>query len=166
MKVFNCFDERNLDSSRRYCEYPNVEDLNETDYLILAHATSSELFDSIISKGLLANSVTNIKVNDNLETDSDSVYLSAGEYKFYMRRAVKEFGGQGIVIVVKVDKSLIVADENSLSYGDKINPNLSQSEKLVRSMCLLGACKHLGNIPKDNIIKIYSQDGKIIYKKD
>ena len=125
----------------------------------LAHFTTSTLLESILEKGLLPNSISGRKISDNLYTDPNCVYLSGIYDSSYLNRAIKEFGGEGIIIVVEVEKNLLEADENSISFNN-ISNRAPREEMLFYSMSFLGACTYKGIIHPNKILGVYSKEGK------
>lgn len=91
------------------------------------------------------------------------MYLSAIYDKFYCKRAIKEFGGEAIIIVVEVEKRLLEYDENVISDGLKNDSKLSANDLLFESLaCLFGACKYRGIIKPESFVEIYNMQGEKI----
>ncbi len=83
--------------------------------------------------------------------------------KSYFTRAIKEFGGKGIVVVVEVHKNSLEFDRNNISYGSKNNKELSKEDLLFESLTsLFGACKYRGSIRPENFRGIYDSQGEKI----
>jgi hypothetical protein len=159
MICFNPMDLR-LPTYSRNSSVKSFEDLKTAKNLRLAHFTSSIHINSIIENGLLPNSLSGVQIVDNLKTDPDCVYLSVNLDTSYFSRAIKKFGGKGIVVVVDVDKTNLVADENSL-YPDDLKGNFTDEELLFKSLSsMFGACKHRGIIVPKRIIEIYNSKGE------
>lgn len=84
-KVLKCFNPTDikLSSFDRRSGIKSIGDYKEASYLQLAHLTTSTHLESIKRNGLLPNSISNYKINDNLQTDSVCVYLSTTLDKYY-----------------------------------------------------------------------------------
>ncbi|MCC5465773.1 hypothetical protein [Pelosinus baikalensis] len=111
-RVLECFNPAAKDMSGTSVR--NAEEINEYDHFILGHITSTAILDSISEKGLLPPRVTNIRIKDNLDSDIECVYLLCKMDKSYVRRAIEEFGGEGLVVLSRVAKHKLFADENVL----------------------------------------------------
>lgn len=77
----------------------------------------------------------------------------------YLNRAIKEFGGEGIIIVVEVENNILEADENSISFNN-ISYRVTREEILFYSMSFFGTCKYKGIIHPNKILGVYSKEGK------
>lgn len=157
MKVFKCYDLTDLKGTRNSVN-PTLEAINNYEYFILVHMTTSLFLDEILEKGLLPNKLSNNEIKDpGLENDPEVVYLSSWNDNFYMKRAVKNYGGEGIAVVVLVKKDYLEPDSNALPLAVKAD------NKTLNSLTSWGACKHRGVIPSEQIISIYSHKGEKLY---
>lgn len=159
--IYECFDPNDLKVQsvfERRSGITSKSEFKRATHFHLAHFTSSILLESILEKGLLPNSVSGNKIADNLITNPNFVYLSGIYDSSYLRRATKEFGGEGIIIVVEVEKKHLEADENSISYNNI--STLKEEDMLYNSMNFLGACKYKGIIHPNKILGVYSKEGK------
>ncbi|URM33134.1 hypothetical protein LLY41_01175 [Cytobacillus firmus] len=161
--IYDCFDPNDLkvkSNFERKSGITSKDKFKKATHFNLAHFTSSILLESILEKGLLPNSISRKEIQDNLSTDPNCVYLSAIYDSSYLKRAIKEFGGEGIIIIVEVEKNLLEADENSISYNSDLISTLKGEELLYHSMCFLGACKYKGTLSPNKILGVYNQEGK------
>ncbi|CAM3489139.1 hypothetical protein GCM10009865_32300 [Aeromicrobium ponti] len=161
--IYECFDPKDLkvqSTFERRSGVTSKDKFKRANYFHLAHFTSSILLKSILEKGLLPNSISGRKIEDNLSTDPNSVYLSAIYDSSYLKRTIKEFGGEGIIIMVEVEKHLLEADENLISFNSNSNSPLKDEELLYNSMSFMGACKYKGIIDPNKILGVYSREGK------
>jgi hypothetical protein len=108
---------------------------------------------------LLPNSISGRKISDNLYTDPNCVYLSGIYGSSYLNRAIKEFGGEDIIIVVEVENNILEADENSISFNN-ISYRATREEILFYSMSFFGTCKYKGSKHPNKILGVYSKEGK------
>jgi hypothetical protein len=158
-----CFDPLDLkrDFFNRRSRGPNsIQEMKDAKYLVLGHFTSSVFLVEIKKRGLLPDTYQERSVRDgDLPSDPCCVYLSVRLDKFYIDRAVKYYGGEGLVVVVKVERTLLEADEQAVAPANR--KNLSHNELLYLSLCF-GQCKHKGPILPTQIIGIYKPDGNKI----
>lgn len=91
------------------------------------------------------------------------MYLGVNFDSLYGKRAVKEFGGEPVVIVVEVEKELLSHDNNALTYGDLSRKDLSKKELLHKSLsALFPQCIYEGIISPEKILAVYDFSGKKI----
>jgi len=127
---------------------------------ILGHFTTSTFLSGILRNGLMPDERKERAVDDNVPSDSTSVYLATTYDRFYMSRATRHHGGEPISIEVHVEKTALLADEGQLSSHDLAI--LDPEGALYVSMCG-GACKHPGTVQLKNILSICDAYGSTIY---
>ena len=128
---------------------------------ILGHFTSSAFLPSILEHGLLPDVEKSRAVDDRVPSDSESVYLATTFDRYYVDRAAKHHGGEGIAVEVQVFRSALFADEGQLAPAtlEQNSPEMA----LYLSMCG-GACKHKGPILLSQILSITDFHGSELYK--
>lgn len=143
------------------------EEFKKITHLQLIHSTTSVFLDNILENGLLPSSATGNEIEDNLSTDLECIYLSAAFDYHYIKRAVEKYGGEGIVVLVEVEKALLEADENSISQ-DNLQGQILLNEKLLYDSLsfIFGACKYRGIISPENIVSVFSKEGTRLNKKE
>ena len=134
----------------------NPEELASCSEVILGHFTSSTFFESIDRDGLVPDIKKERAVEDDLPSDLTSVYLAATFDRFYLKRAVKNHGGAGLIVVVRVDIRSLLADDASLKPADL---GLSSKQQLYLSL-QFGSCKHRGPIERSRVIGFYDECGQ------
>lgn len=162
--VLQCFDP--LDATRdslniRSRRIKTREELRLYKSIILGHLTSSVFLPSIRSNGLLPDARKERAVNDGVPSYHESVYLCTWLDHFYLNRATENHSGEGIIVVVQIEISVLKPDESALSEVER--ETLPFEEQLFRSLAQFGACKHLGIIPIEKIIGIYNAQGLRIH---
>jgi len=130
---------------------------------ILGHFTSSNFLERILTDGLVPDTYKKRAVDDNLPSDTNSVYLLTTFDRFYANRAVKHHGGHAIIIEVLVERRRLSADEGQISAF--VLPTVDSEEALYLSMCG-GACKHHGVIVIENILSIHDMYGRESYGRN
>lgn len=124
---------------------------NNVSFHIFYHMTSTALLREINTKGLLTSRETGKSIVDGLPSDPDCVYLTSNKHeKHYLKRAVGEFGGKGMIVMVCVEIKNLLADENALP-GAYLKE--SHDNQLFQSLCF-NCCKHKGKIERNRIISI------------
>ncbi|NOU69284.1 hypothetical protein GC096_35285 [Paenibacillus sp. LMG 31461] len=165
MKIFKCIDPEDLikDYFSRGSKCPQTYDeyLN-SDLFILGHCTSSTLLDSILMYGLLPDEKKEREYDDGVASDKESVYLSTIIDRYYFKRAVNKFAGEGILIVVKVCKANLYPDEAVMLLNNATKDLDLELYKSISS----GQCKHKGPIPISHFEGIYNSVGDLIWKKN
>jgi hypothetical protein len=156
--VLHCFDPADLryDTLTMRRQPPHsIEELWSSTHLILAHFTSSVFLSSILEDGLLPDSGKHRAIDDGLPSDPMCVYLSSRVDRFYFRRAIEHHGGEGIVILVEVDRTSLLPDECAVGTMYATQPLDMQ---LYFSLCF-GTCKHVGPIPTTSFLGSFSANG-------
>ncbi len=164
--VLTCFHQS--DFSRAWPNYLSQgprdrAEFNAASHFILGHFTTSIFLPNILKDGLTPDKDKERTIDDNVPSDTRSVYLATTYDRYYMRRATTYHGGEAIIVEVYVDKAALTADEEKLSPRELAT--LDPEEALYRSMCG-GGCKHRGDIPLKNILSILDAHGKIIYSAE
>jgi hypothetical protein len=160
--VLKCFDPS--DAARDFSNFrsrtpQSLEELVRHCHLVLGHFTSSTFLDVIRGRGLFPDFSKERAVEDYAPSDAGSVYLTARFDRFYLHRAVENHGGDGIIVVVKVERSALLPDESYLSQGDR--RTLPLDHQLYQSLCL-GAGKHPGFIAPAKFLGIYDDGAKLV----
>lgn len=125
--------------------------LEEEKQLILRHMTSTSFYESINSNGLLIPQETGNVFNDGLPADPGCVYLMPKlEDSYYLNRAVKQYGGKGLIVEVRVDIQRLLPNECILFGAQRSLPLL---EQLYASLCG-DSCKHSGSINRNQIVEL------------
>lgn len=141
----------------------SYKDFEKITHLQLNHSTSSVFLENILEMGLVPNSISGKQIEDNLSTEPEYVYLSASYDSLYPNRAVKKFGGEGIIITVEVEKEFLEADVHSLVPEQTLDK--TKEELLYESLrYIYGACKYKGTISSHNIISVHTKSGDKIMK--
>jgi len=138
----------------------SLKELKKAKTLVLAHCTSSIFLDEIVKKGLLPYVESKRRINDDLFSDEGCVYLLSTLDRYFLERATKHYGGEGIVVVVKVERNRLEADENIFPPVER--GRYQGDEALYLSLCF-GQCKHRGRIMPQQIVGIYKADGSKIW---
>ena len=128
---------------------------------VLGHFTSSAFLPSILDHGLLPDVEKSRAIDDRVPSDSESVYLATTFDRYYVERATRHHGGEGIAVEVRVFRSVLFADEGQLQSAalEQNSPEMA----LYLSMCG-GACKHKGPILPSQILSITDFHGSELYK--
>jgi hypothetical protein len=160
MVLLKCFDPKDiaLPWSKRSAHLPprSIDELRQATHLLLAHHTTDIFLSSIRRDGLSPSAVTGLSIADRLESDLECVYLASRHDTFYFQRAVDQYGGEGLVVLVQVETEDLLADENMLSPSER--DALQPLEQLYRSLCA-GACKHRGPTPTSKVVALYDFKG-------
>ena len=164
--ILQCFHQS--DFARDWSNYASRGPIDRAEFsaanqFILGHFSTSTFLSSIMKHGLTPDAHEDRTVDDDVPSDSMSVYLLTTYDRFYMERATKYHGGEAISIEIRVNKYALSADEAQLHHYDLTT--LDDEEALYVSMCG-GACKHNGAIPLASILSIYDANGTILYLID
>ena len=141
----------------------SINDFKQCEYVILGHFTSSAFIDSIMENGLLPSAETKISSNDDLLQPGDENYIYFTSYfdPLYGENAVKKYGGQPILVLVRLSPSI-------LELGDLFNRHTSSGIKLTDLSKIFEELKNPGaaqartrkNIPASDIIDIIDVNTK------
>jgi hypothetical protein len=161
--LLRCFHQSDFD--RNWSNYLSRCPRNRAEFdaaiqFILGHFTTTTFLSKILKYGLMPDEHKERAIDDNVPSDSTSVYLATTYDRYYMNRATCHHGGEPISIEVRVDKTALLADEGQLSPQHLAT--LDPEEALYVSM-YGGACKHRGTVPLKDILSICDAYGTIIY---
>ncbi len=159
--IFRFFDpaDATRESLYRVKRPQTLDELMSYTHLVLVHFTSSVFLDSIRRHGLTPDTAKERAIDDGVPSDHLSVYLSTHYERFYLERAVKHHGGEGMMVVVQVERAALLADESALSDMDRARH--PPDTQLFLSLCF-GACKHPGPITGEKIVGIYTAAGVLL----
>ena len=134
-----------------------------SEELILGHFTSSIFLESILNEGLLPPSKTNKYSNfhDAQPGDENYIYLITHYDSFFAQKAVEKYGGEEIVIMVRVKKETLELDNFNNVYThwrgvQNFNPR--DSNQLYRTLAgddTFSQCKTSISINPEQILEIY-----------
>lgn len=140
-----------LFSFKKYYPITSVsrEELLNTESVILGHFTSSIFIDSILSRGLIAQSETNIQSvggHTNIN-DYEYIYLTREFDTFFSEKSVEKFQGKEILIIVNIPTNLLETDpfggnttstnlEEILYVINKTQRNFRVHKKIERNMII------------------------------
>jgi hypothetical protein len=120
-----------------------------------------------MEKGLLPRVKGTQEVEGSTPTNPEYVYLTnCINSSYYLSRATDNSTNyKGIVIIVKIKRDNLEADENTFSPVELKKVDIKSQYALWQSLCF-GLCKHHGAIKKENMLGIYSEDGSCIWRNE
>lgn len=154
-----------------------IKKAEEKELINLYHGTSDVFYKEIKEKGLMGigshgNNVTNqVNAHGMSALSTYGVYLSDSESiaEQYAHRAVDVYGGEPMIVEVRVDVNNLDIDddfynmdfeqqEDGSYYSDFQDLSFTEEEydnpKYEQSLLMLNSCMHRGDIPPSQIVYI------------
>jgi len=162
-ELIECFDPFDFkrDFFDRRSREPSLQEMKNAKYIVLAHFTSSVFLEEIKTQGTRPDTFKKRVIQDGLPSDTKYTYLSVKLDKYYINRALENYGRAALIVVVKVELTSLEADENTIAPS-RIK-NFLPDEMLYESLCF-GQCRHKGTIPPSEILGIYTESGAKIWE--
>lgn len=131
-----------------------------TDYIYVGHTTTTKFLPEILKHGLK----TDAPQKSWDETSKGKIYFEVDptNHKIYAQRATYRYGGDGVTLIVKVDKRDLHTDRDDRDLGARYKGQ-KEYYKNVPPEDIVGAWFHFGNIwvKKDDLaeyIRLFHDD--------
>lgn len=139
------------------CKYISFKEYNSAKHVILGHFTTSVFLNSILENGIQLSQYTGNSSYKEIfkEDDENYIYLAGHFDRDFSKNAVKKFGGNEILILVKVKRDTLELDDVNNIYskkGIKLNSNKDIYNALTQS--LFSQCRTKQIILPEQIIGI------------
>lgn len=149
------------------CKNVTYDKYNHAKYIILGHFTTSSFLGSILKDGLKAPKCTgNISNKEIIEENYNNyIYLTGHFDRVFSQNAVKKFGGNEILILLKIKKDTLELDDVNRVYSKK-GISLTSVKDIYNALTqtLFSQCRTTQNILPNQIIEILDIE-KIIENK-
>ena len=161
MKTLNLFSFKPYDFSQ--FNGISINDFKQCEFVILGHFTSSAFIDSIVENGLLPPVETGFFSNDDMlqPGDENYIYFTSHFDPLYGENAVKKYGGQPILVLVKLSPSILELDD-LFNRHTSAGIRLTDLSKIYEELKNPGAAqaRTRKNIPACDIIDIIDVNTK------
>ncbi len=99
----------------------SLEEYRSSEYISLGHFTSSILLNDIQKNGFLPPIITNKYSNEDMLSDGDEdfIYFTSLFDNTYSKNAVRKFGGEEVLIIVKLNKFILELDNLNQKFSRK-----------------------------------------------
>lgn len=132
-----------------------------SNYVILGHFTTSVFLEKILDFGLLPANKTNMFSNvDMFENGDDEFVYLAGHFDHaFSENAIKKFGGEEILLIVKTERQKLELDD-LLKHHSKQNRDIKDHKQIhkVLTQEIFSQCRTKSVIPPENIMYVLNVD--------
>lgn len=141
------------------CSHISYDDYIASKYIILGHFTSSIFIENILKNGLLPAKETNKFSNNDMFSDGDDdfVYLAGHFDHVFSENAIKKFGGEEILLIVKIERNKLELDDLQKQYSRQ-NKDIQDQKQIytVLTQEIYSQCRTKSIIPPENILHIFN----------
>jgi len=139
----------------------SFDDYLASNYVILGHFTTSVFLEKILDFGLLPANKTNMFSNIDMfiNGDDEFVYLAGHFDHVFSQNAIKKFGGEEILLIVKIERSELELDD-LLKHHSKQNRDIQDHKQIYKILTqdIFSQCRTKSTIPPENILHVLSVD--------
>ncbi len=138
------------------CKHISFKEYNSAKYVILGHFTTSVFLNLILKNGIQSSQYTRDTSNKKVFKEDESYIYLVGHYdRVFSKKSVEKFGGNEILILVKVKKDTLELNDVNFVYskkGIKLTSNKDIYNALTQS--LFSQCRTKENILPEQIIGV------------